>query len=136
MLVEISAVFISKKRLMELKITAVPKPRMTRADSWKKRACVQRYWAYKDELRLLLGKDFVMPESDYHLIFYLPMPKSWSEKKKAEFQETPHQSRPDKDNLEKAFLDAVCEEDSQIWDGRVTKLWGDEGRIILNLQTQ
>lgn len=41
----------------------------------------------------------------------------------------PHQQRPDKDNFEKAFLDAVCEEDSHIWDGRETKLWSEEGAI-------
>ncbi len=35
----------------------------------------------------------------------------------------PHQSRPDKDNLEKAVQDALCKEDNYIWDSRVTKVW-------------
>jgi len=59
------------------------------------------------------------------------MPKSWSKKKRAEMAGKPHQAKPDKDNLEKALLDAVFEEDSQIWDNRVSKFWGDEGAIII-----
>jgi Holliday junction resolvase RusA-like endonuclease len=43
----------------------------------------------------------------------------------------PHQSKPDKDNLEKALMDALFTDDSHIWDSRVTKLWGKEGQIII-----
>lgn len=114
-----------------LAVTPCAKPRMTRRDKWDKRPCVQKYWDYKDELRLRLPKDFEMPESNYHLIFYIPMPKSWSATKKAEMMYTKHQQTPDKDNLEKGFLDAVCDEDSHIWDGRVTKYWSETGAIVL-----
>ena len=41
----------------------------------------------------------------------------------------PHQQKPDKDNLEKALLDALCEDDSYIYDGRVSKYWSDAGYI-------
>ena len=112
-------------------IDPVPKPRMTQSDKWKKRPCVQRYWDFKDDLLLKLGRDFVMPECNYHLIFYIKMPKSWSDKKKKEMYLKPHQQKPDKDNLEKSFLDCTCEEDSNIWDGRVTKRWGYKGTIVL-----
>lgn len=43
----------------------------------------------------------------------------------------PHQQKPDKDNLEKALLDAIFGEDSHIWDGRVTKIWGETGKMII-----
>ena len=44
----------------------------------------------------------------------------------------PHQQTPDKDNLEKALLDALCPDgDARIWDGRVTKRWGYKGQIII-----
>ena len=33
--------------MKNIKITPVSKPRMTRADTWKKRPCVLKYWAYK-----------------------------------------------------------------------------------------
>lgn len=102
---------------------------MTRSDKWKKRDSVLRYRAFKDEVRL---RGIQLPESGYHVIFVLPMPKSWSKKKMAEMNGKPHQQKPDKDNLEKALLDSIFEDDCRIWDGRVSKIWGYEGKIIVN----
>lgn len=45
----------------------------------------------------------------------------------------PHQQKPDKDNLEKALLDAIFDDDSRIWDGRVSKVWGATGMIRVRL---
>ena len=104
------------------------KPRMTRADKWKKRPEVLRYRAFCDHVRLLGVK---LSEANSHATFILPMPKSWSKKKRAEMNGKPHQSKPDKDNLEKALLDALFEDDAHIWDSRVTKLWGEAGQIII-----
>ncbi len=112
----------------EYLITPVPKPRMTRSDKWKKRDCVVRYYAFKDEVQ---ANKITLPESDYHVTFILPMPKSWSKKKKQEMNGKPHQQKPDKDNLEKALLDAIFDDDCKIWDGRVTKLWGEVGKIVI-----
>ena len=114
----------------QFKVDPIPKPRMTQSDKWKKRPCVMRYWAYKAEL-LVLAKQagFIMPECNYHLTFFLQMPDTWSKKKKAEMMNTAHRVTPDKDNLEKGFLDALCIEDKMIWDGRVTKKWGMNGSI-------
>ncbi|NWC66026.1 RusA family crossover junction endodeoxyribonuclease [Cedecea sp. P7760] len=109
-------------------ILPMGKPRMTRADKWKKRLEVLRYRAFCDEVRL---NQIELPECGYHVIFVLPMPPSWSKKKQAEYDGKPHQSRPDKDNLEKALLDALFGEDSHIWDGRVSKIWGTTGKIII-----
>jgi Holliday junction resolvase RusA-like endonuclease len=103
-------------------------PRQTRADRFKKREVVLRYRAFKDECRL---RRLDLPQSSYHLIFVLPMPASWSKKKKAQMNGQPMQQKPDKDNLEKAVLDALFKEDAAIWDGRVTKYWGTEGMIIV-----
>ena len=64
-------------------------------------------------------------ERDLHL-------ELWSKKKKHEMDGKPHQSRPDKDNLEKALLDAIYEEDSHVWDSRVTKVWGYYGAIVID----
>lgn len=108
-------------------IVPVGKPRMTQSDRWKKRPAVMRYWAFKDEVQLKI-KELPIP---YHVIFLIEMPKSWSKKKRLEMVGTPHRSRPDKDNLEKALLDALYEDDSAVWDGRVTKLWGEKGQIIV-----
>jgi Holliday junction resolvase RusA-like endonuclease len=66
------------------------------------------------------------------------MPRSWSKKKRDDFRGKPHLPTPDKDNLEKAFLDALFSKrtgrktsDSHVWDGRVVKLWDDEGSIFV-----
>lgn len=103
------------------------KPRMTQRDKWKKRPCVLQYHAFKDEVRL---KKVDLPEA-YHIIFILPIPESWSKKKKAAMDGQPHKQTPDKDNLEKALLDAIYGDDSHKWDGRVTKIWGKVGQIIV-----
>ena len=100
---------------------------MTQRDKWDKRPCVMQYWAFKQEVQL---KKVTLPEA-YHVIFIMPMPKSWSKKKRAELSDQPHKQVPDKDNLEKALLDAIYGDDSHKWDGRVTKIWGYEGRIIV-----
>ncbi|OCG45693.1 crossover junction endodeoxyribonuclease RuvA [Gilliamella sp. Choc4-2] len=109
-------------------ITPVPKPRMTQRDRWAKRKPVLQYFAFKDACK---ASGVTLPESHYHIIFVIPMPKSWSNKKRAEMDGKPHQQRPDKDNLEKGLLDAIFGEDCRVWDGRVTKIWGNVGQIII-----
>ena len=109
-------------------VNPIGKPRMTRADTWKKRPAVQRYWAYKDILARQ-RKGFVIPESDFQIIFYLLMPKSWNHKKKAEMLDMPCKNKPDIDNVLKGFFDCLCREDKQIWDVRATKIWAEKGKI-------
>ena len=118
------------KLLISFPVDPMGKPRMTVGDKANYRPVTKRYWQYKSMLKnTALGADFEMPESDYHMVFYIPVPKSWNKEKKQEMIGTSHQQKPDKDNLEKAVLDCLCEEDSHIWDGRVTKYWSSEGRI-------
>lgn len=108
-------------------ILPVPKPRMTKRDRWAKRDCVLRYFAYKDRCKEL----DIKYENGDHVIFTMPMAKSWSKKKKAEMNRQLHDQRPDKDNLEKALMDAILKEDCKIADTRVTKIWGDTGSITI-----
>ena len=93
-----------------------------------------RYWAFKEEVRL---RRVSLQESGWHVVFQLPMPVSWSVKKRRAMAGKPHQQVPDKDNLEKGLLDALFDEDSHIWDGRVTKIWGWTGCIWIgeNIET-
>ena len=109
-------------------ITPTSKPRMTQRDKWKKRPCVQRYFAFRDEVKLNKVR---VPSNSGHIIFVMPMPQSWSKKKRKAMYGQPHQQRPDKDNLEKALLDAVYDEDAVVWDGRTSKIWGQDGQIII-----
>ncbi|MGR3219218.1 MAG: RusA family crossover junction endodeoxyribonuclease [Candidatus Anammoxibacter sp.] len=112
---------------MHYDITPVAKPRMTQRDKWKKRPCVLHYHAFKDECRL---KRVEIPQP-CKIAFCVPMPKSWSEKKRSEMNHTPHTQTPDIDNMLKALFDAVCEEDSHIWNVWAVKIWAEEGSISI-----
>ncbi len=113
---------------MLLKITPIPKPRMTQRDRWAKRPSVLRYYEFCDELRLLYKG--TIPER-VRILFVVPMPASWSNKKREAMFLAPHQQRPDIDNLVKAVLDALCEDDSYIHHIEASKNWGEEGGIII-----
>lgn len=97
---------------------------MTQSDRWKERPPVVRYRHYCDDVRLY---EIRVPEAGAHITFVLPMPKSWSKKKRAEMDGQPHQQKPDIDNLTKALLDALFEDDAHIWDVRTSKRWGEIG---------
>lgn len=103
---------------------------MTYSDRWKQRPCVLRYWAYKDRLLELWGDEAELPDT-FWVIFTMPMPKSWSEKKRIEMDGKAHQPVPDWDNMAKAFCDILRTQDSGIWDVRATKIWGRKGSIEL-----
>ena len=50
---------------------------------------------------------------------------------KAEHDATRHNRVPDVDNYLKALMDATMHDDSEVWDIRVSKLWGYKGSIII-----
>lgn len=107
-------------------ICPLPKPRMTQRDRWAKRPAVLRYRAFCDEVRL---RRLQLPVSGSHVTFVLPMPPSWSKKKRTASAGQPHQQKPDVDNLMKALMDALFADDSGVWDVRVSKIWGESGSI-------
>jgi Holliday junction resolvase RusA-like endonuclease len=100
---------------------------MTQSDKWQRRVCTTRYWQFKDELKALWGEGDL--PAAIGLVFIMPMPAGWSEKKKSLMDGKPHQVKPDGDNLLKAFQDCLAESDSYIWDVRFTKVWGRSGSI-------
>lgn len=121
---------INKKLLISFPVDPIGKPRMTQQDKWKKRAATDRYWELKSQItQIATGLHFQLPESNMHMIFYMPMPDSWSKKKKEEMSGMPHQQKPDGDNILKGIQDALCKDDSFIWDVRITKYWSYKGRI-------
>ena len=111
--------------MTEYFINPVPKPRMTRSDKWKKRRCVSAYWGFKDRVKDL---KITLPVP-YKVTFFIPMPQTWSQKKRSQMNGQPHLSRPDRDNLEKALLDALFTDDSHMWSGWTEKRWRDRAGI-------
>ncbi len=111
------------------RITPVPKPRMTQRDKWQKRPSVLRYRAFKDQVRLRR----VVLDPPCRVVFWMPMPASWPEAKKAKLDGTPHLQRPDNDNLQKALLDAVHLDDSHVWSIHAEKRWARKAGIEIEL---
>jgi Holliday junction resolvase RusA-like endonuclease len=109
-------------------ITPVPKPRMTQRDKWARRPPVLRYRAFCDEVRL---HGMALPEGGARIVFMLPMPASWSAKKRASMAGQPHQQKPDTDNLIKAVQDAILDDDCRIYDISGCKFWAVSGSITV-----
>ena len=118
-----------------LSIPPCPKPRMTQADKWRKRQSVMKFFAFRDAVK---QSEYMNPHDclslhSFEIEFHVPMPKSWSKKKKIEFNGKPHQQRPDLDNYLKAWKDSVYEEDAVVWRVKASKLWTDGlGHILIN----
>lgn len=118
-----------KNKVYIFKIVPVGKPRMTQRDKWNPSLAVQHYWTYKDELKLKANLQQYKCQSPLEVFFYLPMPKSWSNKKRQEMLGLPHEEKPDGDNLVKAFIDALLKDDRKMHDVHYRKFWSVEGRI-------
>ena len=115
---------------------------MTKADRWRKRPSVLKFFAFRDAVRQYKESKVVL-QSAYHahhlefesfeIEFHVPMPKSWSKKKKGYMNGSAHQQRPDLDNYLKAWKDSVYEEDAIVWRVKASKLWTDgTGHIVVN----
>ena len=91
-----------------------------------------RYAEYKTALAWMAAAHRYEISVPLSLRFVLPMPASWSAKKKAEQDGQPHRSKPDLDNLIKGFKDALLSEDSAVWQyGPMEKRWGTAGAIVV-----
>jgi hypothetical protein len=110
---------------MRYDITPMGAPRMTRRDKWAKRPVVMRYFALRDEIR---ASGMVITDWSF-VTFGIPMPDSWSKRKKAEFLGKPHRNRPDCDNLWKFLGDSIFQEDCHISRIQCRKIWAEKGFI-------
>ena len=117
-----------------IRVCPIGKPRMTQRDRWKKRPAVLRYHAFKDRVREEISrtpelKRLIDSGEIGHLSWkaYLPVPASWTKRKKAEMAGALHRAKPDRDNIDKAILDALFTDDSGIAAGHLEKRWDDGG---------
>lgn len=106
---------------------------MTQRDVWAKRPVVLRYRAFCDELRRHVGD---VPEKvcAVAITAKLPMPDSWSAKKQAAYDGTLMQQKPDCDNIAKAILDALFENDAVIGQLSITKIWCKSGQTGIDIE--
>jgi Holliday junction resolvase RusA-like endonuclease len=106
--------------------TPMGKPRMTQRDKWAKRDVVLRYRDWADGARAAAPADLPARPLRVNWTAYLPMPASWSKKKRASHFGMLHRAKPDRDNIDKAVLDALWPDDSCISCGSIAKFWEDE----------
>ncbi len=114
-------------------ITPVSAPRQVKSDVWNPSDHVLRYRAFRDECAL---RGVTISPRDTSITFVLPMPASWSQKKKDAMRFMPHEQKPDLDNLIKALVDAAYRnaDDGKVSSyGRTEKIWGDIGEIRITL---
>lgn len=116
--------------------------RMTKSDTWKtnpnhvnplkrQRPAVTKYWAWKNLFTLQANQmGFVLGE---HLdaVYLVPMPESWSKKKKEANNRMPCKSKPDTDNITKAIKDTLKKDDSDVWWEKTEKRWAYRGSILI-----
>ncbi len=113
-------------------VVPVAAPRMTHADRWKKRSCVVKYFEYRDQVRAIAAEQgFTLPER-FSVTFYLAMPRSWSKRKRQDYDVMPHQAKPDADNLLKGWMDCFGE-DCAVWSVCASKFWSASPCVLLTV---
>jgi len=116
--------------------------RMTQSDKWKtnpnhidptkrQRKAVRTYFDFKNSITLQANlMKFELGEF-LDAVYFLPMPDSWSGKKKEKMNGLPCKVKPDTDNITKAVKDALKKNDSDIWWERAEKRWAYRGSILI-----
>jgi len=114
------------------------KPRMTRQDRWKHRPCVVQYREFCDRIRKAVGPLVIDPEKVLRLDWtatFAP-PKSWKKADREDAIGTLHRQMPDRDNLDKAILDALFERDQAIAAGTLLKVWGWDSSLTITMELE
>lgn len=87
---------------------------------------LEKYNKYKiDLLAEAKKKRFSLSSYGMVITFFVPVPKSWSQKKKTLHHGMLHQSSPDLDNFLKSIFDSLTAEDKFISNVTATKRWVD-----------
>lgn len=123
-------------------VIPIPAPRMTRSDKWKtnpnhidekkrQRKPVTRYWDFKNALIEQTKKmNFSLGEV-LDIVFFVPMPDSFSEKKKEQLNGAPCKKRPDIDNYVKGLFDSLLKEDGNVYCVKAEKVYAYKGSILI-----
>jgi Holliday junction resolvase RusA-like endonuclease len=124
-----------ESKFFSIPVTPIGAPRMTRRDKWLKprRPCVQAYFDYRAILQKATGDIPTVPDR-VELKAFVPMPPSWSKKKKEVMAGKPHRQKPDLDNICKGIFDSLFIEDGGVWSGEQFKYWCREGEQRVELK--
>ena len=94
-----------------------------------------KYARYKTAVMMFLRGFGVRecPES-FRIQFVMPFPISYTQKQCRELEGSPHRYKPDIDNMVKGFMDCFGKDDSGVHTIQAQKVWGYEGKIILEFE--
>jgi len=108
---------------------------MTQRDKWAKRPCVVQYREWADLVRLIARP--VPPAEKVISLSWVATfepPASWSKKKRKMALGELHCLKPDRDNIDKAVLDALYPDgDSAIACGFIRKTWGEVSSLEITI---
>lgn len=116
--------------------------RMTKSDTWKldpnhpdpykrQRPAVTKYFAFKTLLTTQASEMGYTLGRWIDAVYLVPMPNSWSKKKKEQMNRLPCETKPDTDNITKAVKDTLKKNDAEVWWEKAEKRWAYNGSIIL-----
>ena len=97
-------------------------------------------WEAARQMRLQDSESTLESPVCVNMVFHMPMPKSWSQKRKKEQFGKPMTSKPDIDNLMKWSLDVLngiaYQDDRYVTSGYFEKIWDYEGKAQISVQEQ
>lgn len=116
--------------------------RMTYSDKWKtnpnhsnpkyrQRKAVTDYFHFKNEMAWQAKQMKYEMKNYLDALYCVPMPNSWTKKKKEQMNGLPCLSKPDLDNITKAVKDSLKKDDSDVWFEKAEKRWSYFGAIII-----
>jgi len=130
------------RRFYLFDVIPIGAPRMTQSDKWKtnpnhpnplkrQRKSVTQYFAFKQSLKLQANLMQFELKNALDAVYLIPMPNTWSNKKKERMNGLPCEVQPDTDNITKAVKDTLRKNDSDIWYEKAEKRWAYNGSIII-----
>jgi len=130
------------RRFYLFDVIPIGAPRMTQSDRWKtnpnhinpmkrQRKSVTQYFAFKQLLQLQAKQMQFELGNVLDALYLIPMPNTWSNKKKERMNGMPCEVKPDTDNITKAIKDTLRKNDSDIWYEKAEKRWAYNGSIII-----
>jgi Holliday junction resolvase RusA-like endonuclease len=131
-----------KRRFYLFDVIPMGAPRLSQSDKWKtnpnhadpnkrQRKVVTNYFAYKNALTKQAELMNFQLRQVLDALYLIPMPNSWSNKKKERMNGMPCEVKPDTDNITKGVKDTFRKNDSDIWYEKAEKRWAFKGSIII-----
>lgn len=123
---------------------ASPRPRFAKKGKYVQTYMPTHYTEHKEHVARLvtsmLPDDFEITRNgiDMRIVFIMPIPKSFSKKKRAEVIDKGHIMKPDLDNLIKTYKDAlegiIYNNDSQICCVEAIKMYGEVPKVVIEME--